>query len=131
MDDLFCLAILISLCSRYSVLGQSAVARIVGTVTDPHSALILGVQVTVTNTATQMSLHPVTDRGGYYQVLDLPIGPNAAEVVSRGFRTTESGPYTLEINEVLRVDVTRRIGDSRSIGSRQSSQDCEPPRGLR
>ena len=54
--------------------AQQATAKIVGTVTDPQGLVVTGVKITVTNRATNVSTETTTDKGGFYQVLNLPIG---------------------------------------------------------
>jgi len=90
--------------------AQSARARIVGTVSDPQGAVLSGATVTVTNVATGTTQEITTDREGFYQALELPIGTYKVKVSHSGFQTSETDAYTLEINQVLRVDVKLPLG---------------------
>ena len=90
--------------------GQEATGRIAGTVSDPTGAVIPGVQITVINTATQVSRKAVTNQDGYYQVLALPIGNYKVTAEHEGFRTVASDEYKLLINQALRVDIRLRVG---------------------
>jgi len=90
--------------------AQEATGRIAGTVSDPSGAVIPGVQVTVTNTATQVSRKTTTDHDGYYQVLSLPIGDYTVTAEHDGFRTMVSGHNRLEINQAMRVDIRLQVG---------------------
>src|SRR5215510_9943027 len=90
--------------------AQSARARIVGTVSDPQGAVLSGATVTVTNVATGSITEVTTDREGFYQALELPIGTYKLKVSHSGFQTSETDAYTLEINQVLRVDVKLPLG---------------------
>jgi hypothetical protein len=90
--------------------AQSERARIVGTVTDPQGAVVVGAKVSVINTATGVATAAVTDSEGRYQALELPIGAYKVKVERDGFKTTETAAYTLEINQALRVDVRLAIG---------------------
>jgi hypothetical protein len=54
--------------------AQSTTADIVGSVTDPTGAVVPGVTVTITNTATQISQVVVSDRTGNFVVNLLPPG---------------------------------------------------------
>jgi hypothetical protein len=92
------------------MLGQSARARIVGSVKDPQGAVIAGANVTVTNVATRVESKAVTDNDGFYQALELPIGAYKVKVARDGFTTAETVAYTLEINQVQRIDVTLKVG---------------------
>lgn len=103
------LLVLLLLSARISR-AQEATGRIAGTVSDPSGAVIPGVQVTVTNTATHGSRKTTTDHAGYYQVLALPIGNYTVTAEHEGFRTVASTEYKLEINQALRVDIRMQVG---------------------
>lgn len=96
------------LCSQ--IAAQSSRARIIGTVTDPQGAVIPGATVTVTNAATGVETTTTTDQEGYYQVPELPIGSYKVKVAREGFKTTGTIAYTLEINQVQRIDVKLPVG---------------------
>ncbi|HYA22570.1 MAG TPA: carboxypeptidase regulatory-like domain-containing protein, partial [Terriglobales bacterium] len=89
---------------------QEATGRITGTVSDPTGAVVPGVQITVTNTATEVSRKTTTNQDGYYQVLALPIGNYKVTAEHEGFRTVISDEYKLLINQTLRVDIALRVG---------------------
>jgi len=90
--------------------AQDATARITGTISDSTGAVIPGVQVTVTNAATQVSREATTDADGFYQVLALPIGSYKITATRQGFRTVVSSEYKLLINQALRVDIKMQVG---------------------
>jgi hypothetical protein len=92
--------------------AQDATARITGTISDATGAVILGAQVTVTNTATQVSRETTSDHDGLYQVLALPIGVYRVTAARAGFRTVVSGEYKLLINQALRVDIKMEVGSA-------------------
>src|ERR1035437_5090453 len=95
-----------------SNLAQDATARITGTISDSTGAVIPGVQVTVTNTATQVSREVTSDHDGLYQALALPIGSYRVTAVRQGFRTVVSSEYKLLINQALRVDIKMEVGSA-------------------
>ena len=90
--------------------AQEATGRIAGTVSDPSGAVIPDVQVTVTNTATQVSRNTTTDHDGYYQVLSLPIGTYTVTAERNGFRKVVIDQNRLAINQALRVDIRLQVG---------------------
>jgi len=92
------------------LVAQSARARIVGTVKDVGGAVLPNAHVTVTNVATGVQTKTVTDDSGSYQALELPIGAYKVKVERDGFSTAETVAYTLEINQVQRIDVTLKVG---------------------
>ncbi len=90
--------------------AQQATAKILGTITDPQGAVVPGVKVTVTSTATNVSSETATDKTGFYQVLNLPIGAYTVSASHEGFRTVEKTTAPLEINQALRIDIKLAIG---------------------
>jgi len=104
------LAISIALFLPGSALAQQATGRIVGTVTDPQGGLMPGVKVTATNKATQVSTLSVSDKEGFYQILNLPIGDYRITAEHEDFKTLVTNAPPLEINQVLRVDLRMEVG---------------------
>lgn len=90
--------------------AQNAAGRIIGNVTDATGASVPGADVTVTNDATQVSQHVVSDDGGHYQVPLLPIGTYTVTIEKEGFEKQVFDNQTLQINQSLRVDAQLVIG---------------------
>ena len=90
--------------------AQDATGRIYGTVYDQQGAVIPGVQITVTNTATQASRVASTDKEGLFQILALPIGNYKVTAEHAGFRSVVSAEQKLLINEALRIDFKMQVG---------------------
>ncbi len=95
--------------------AQNATAKIVGTVTDPQGLVVPGVKVTVTNLATNVATETTTDKGGFYQALNLPIGTYKVAAVHEGFRPIEQTTAPLEINQSLRVDLKLEVGSIKEV----------------
>src|SRR5215470_16798706 len=95
--------------------AQSDRARIIGTVTDPQGAVIPGATVTVTNVATGVATRTTTDQEGQYQAPELPIGSYKVKVEREGFHTAETAAQTLQINQVLKLDIKLQIGAKSEI----------------
>jgi len=91
-------------------LAQEATGRILGTVYDQQGAVIPGVQITVTNTATQVTRTTATDHDGSFQVLELPIGNYKVRAERDGFRSVLSAEQKLLINQALRIDFKMEVG---------------------
>lgn len=85
--------------------AQQATAKIVGTITDPQGLVVPGVEVTVTNTATNVRTETTTDGAGFYQVLNLSIGTYRVTARHEGFRNLEMITPPLEINQSFRADL--------------------------
>ena len=90
--------------------AQQATAKVVGTVSDQQGLVVQGVKVIVTSKGTDLSSETTTDKNGYYQVLNLPIGAYTITATHEGFRTIERTTAPLEINQVLRVDLKLEVG---------------------
>src|SRR5256885_11614496 len=105
------IAALLSLCSPL-LLAQDATGRIVGTVSDPSGAVVPGVHVVVTNTATHVSRETTTDTNGYYQVLLLPVGSYTVAADHKGLKAVNTSANNLDINQSLKIDVKLAIGST-------------------
>src|SRR5437016_7511294 len=80
------LGILLSSFACAIVWAQST-AQISGTVKDQSGAVLPGVQVTATQTATGLARSAVTDETGSYVLPNLPVGPYKLEAALPGLRT--------------------------------------------
>src|SRR5438874_6544722 len=78
------LFIIVVLCSGI-VWGQST-AQVSGTVRDQSGAVLPGVEVTATQTATGIARSVVTNETGSYVLPNLPVGPYRLEASLPGFR---------------------------------------------
>ena len=81
-----------------------ATGSIAGVVTDETGAVIPGVTVTITNTATNQSRTTVTGTDGYYSVLLLQPGQFEVKATLAGFKTVTRDDITVD----RRVDLTCR-----------------------
>ena len=93
------------------LVAQDTTGKIVGIVSDPSGGVVAGATVTVTNTGTEVARQTSTDKQGYYQVLELPIGRYEVAAEATGFsRMVVAAKNPLEINQTLRIDVTLEVG---------------------
>src|SRR5437879_13536112 len=70
-----------------SLLGQTFRGTILGTVTDPQGAVVVGAKVTVRNVNTGLERTTQTSADGSYAVPELPIGTYTVTVTQSGFQT--------------------------------------------
>ena len=84
--------------------AQDATAKILGTVEDPSGAVIPDAAITVTNADTKVQTASKSDKNGFYQVNQLPIGNYRVTASAAGFADSTSSTYKLEINASQRVD---------------------------
>jgi hypothetical protein len=112
--SLFVLSLLTSLIAfgPTPVHAQQATAQIDGTVKDPSGAVVLGAQVTLRNTSTNVAHNTKTGRDGIYLFTLVPIGTYELTIAQQGFEKYVQKGITLEINQKARQDVTLRVGTS-------------------
>src|SRR5271154_3135290 len=90
--------------------AQSDRATITGTVKDPSSAVIPGVQVQVTDIGTNVIQTVTTDNGGLYRVGNLPIGNYTVRFSTSGFKTLNRTGITLLIGQTVEMSVSLSPG---------------------
>ena len=112
----FCTLLLLA---ATSVSAQLATAELNGRVTDSSGAVLPGVTVTVTQTATGLVRTAVTDETGAYLLSNLPTGPYRLEVALQGFRTY------VQTGIVLQVGATPTINAALELGSVEETVTVE------
>jgi hypothetical protein len=100
---------LVLVMSCATVFGQGT-AQISGTVTDPTGALLPGVDVMATQTATGTVRSGVSNERGAYILPNLPIGPYQLEVSLPGFQTYVQTGIVLEVNATPVINVSLQVG---------------------
>ena len=104
-------ALLSSLLMAPAVWAQDATGKIAGSVKDATGGVVPAATIVVTNLDTKTSKATATDKQGFYQVLQLPIGNYEVSAEATGFSKAVARPASaLEINQTLRVDLTLEVG---------------------
>jgi hypothetical protein len=106
----FLVVVVLLLSAGSLVYGQDPTGRIIGTASDAQGAGIPGVAVTVTNVTTQVSKRTETNKEGFYQILDLPIGSYKVTMEHQDFRQLVFENQVLQINQSLRIDGKMELG---------------------
>ena len=70
--------------------GQADRATLTGHITDSSGAVMQGVTVTATSTATGTTFNNVTNSAGIYSITSLPIGDYTVVVTQAGFQNAQS-----------------------------------------
>ena len=102
----------------YSALGwtgafaQSYQAQITGVVRDPSGAAIANARVTATNIATGAQESTASNGEGIYRLQALQPSRYRVVAANAGFKTSEQGPLTLQVNDVLTLDIVLQVGDA-------------------
>lgn len=106
----FIAACLCLLCWAPCVLADTT-GTILGTVTDPQGAVVVGATVTAKQEDTNLTRTTTTDEEGNFRFSALPIGPYVISVDAPGFNRG-AGALALAVGQELRADVTLQVGGS-------------------
>src|SRR5215471_19295243 len=93
-----------------AVAWAQSTAQISGVVRDPSGAILPGVDVSATQTATGAKRGTVTNENGAYALPNLPIGPYMLEASLPGFRTYVRTGIVLQVNDSAAINVTLELG---------------------
>src|SRR5690242_13009229 len=85
-------------------------AQMNGHVTDQTGAVLPGVEVTATQTATGIARSGVTDETGSYVLANLPVGPYRFEASLPGFRKYVQNGITLQVGSNPTVNAILEVG---------------------
>ncbi len=93
-----------------AVFAQQGRGTILGTVTDPSGAAIPGAQVTVTNTATNLTFNAITNDDGFFTVPNLIVGSYSITISKEGFKKSVRGGVTLEVDQKADINAQLEAG---------------------
>src|SRR5438093_1451077 len=85
-------------------------AQISGTVKDQSGAVLPGVEVTVTQTETNIPRSTITNETGSYVLPNLAVGPYRLEAMLPGFRTYAQTGIVLQVNSSPVINVVLEVG---------------------
>src|SRR5438067_8561288 len=100
---------LIFMMSCLSVFAQST-AQLSGTVRDQSGAVLPGVEVTATQTATGLARTVLTNETGSYVLPNLPIGPYRLEAALPGFRMFVQTGIVLQVSANPEINIVMAVG---------------------
>ncbi|HEY2859794.1 MAG TPA: carboxypeptidase regulatory-like domain-containing protein [Terracidiphilus sp.] len=92
--------------------AQSTFGSILGTVHDPTGAVIVGSQVTLTNTGTNAQRAVVTDSSGNYEFPNIDPGTYKLEISAGSFQSQTIDGIVITSREVRRTDAVLRPGSA-------------------
>ena len=92
--------------------AQTFQAQITGVVKDSTGAVIPNAKVTATNTSTGVAYSTESNGSGIYRLLALPPAPYKLAATMTGFKSFERGPITLQVNDVVEVEIALQLGDA-------------------
>jgi hypothetical protein len=91
-------------------LAQVERATIVGSITDRSGAAMAGVDVVVTNEATNTQTRITTDETGTYRAVNLIPGSYTVTATRSGFRPVTYRNFVLQVTQVARLDIALDVG---------------------
>lgn len=104
------LRVLLLLASAHLALAQVERAAIVGNVTDKSGAAMAGVEITVTNEATNTVVRLTSDESGSYTAVNLIPGSYAVAATRAGFRPMNFRNFVLQVGQTARLDIAMEVG---------------------
>src|SRR5256714_1008264 len=84
--------------------------EVTGRVTDPSGAVIPGASVTLTNVNTNAVRNVVTTEAGAYTFPSIAPGFCRMRTELAGFKAAVSEPFEVEVQQVVRLDITLQVG---------------------
>ena len=86
-------------------------ASVLGTVTDPTTAVVARAKVKLDNLKTGVSESAETDSNGIYRFLNVPIGQYSVSAQASGFKTVTTEEFTVAVEARQRVDIRLQVGE--------------------
>lgn len=93
-----------------ALLAQVERASIVGNAADKSGAVMPGVEITVTNEATNTSTRLTTDEAGSYTAVNLIPGSYTVSATRSGFRPVTFKNFVLQVGQTARLNISLEVG---------------------
>ena len=106
------LAILLFLALAAFGFAQTFQAQMTGEVRDASGSVVPNVKVIATNIATGAVFTTQSNEQGIYRLPALPPGQYNIAASLTGFKTYEQGPITLQVNDIVTLNVALQLGDA-------------------
>ena len=90
--------------------AQQVTATITGRITDASGAVVTNAKITATDKDRGTEWTTSTNSEGVYNLPRLPVGTYVVKVEETGFRTATVPGVLLELNQVVRLDVSLNVG---------------------
>lgn len=95
--------------------AQSTGGRILGKVSDSTGAVVSGVNVKLTNTATGVTRQATSNDAGDYTFVEVTPGNYRVEYILQGFKRNVRDNVSLDVNQVLTLDATMQPGGAQEV----------------
>ena len=107
--------LLLALVSLAPSMWAQATTSVRGTVTDPTGSVVMGANVTLSNTESKTERAVTTGDRGEYQFLLIPPGSYTLTVKASGFQTYEQKDLVLLVNTPATANVQLKVGSATEI----------------
>jgi hypothetical protein len=91
--------------------AQVLYGTLVGTITDPQQASIIGATVVAKSDATGYQVEAKSDDRGAYEFRNLPPGVYNVKITASGFTSFDAKDIAVTANNILRIDATLKVGN--------------------
>ena len=91
-------------------LWAQTTAQISGAVKDPSGAVLPGVEINVTQTATGAKRTAITNETGNYVLASLPLGPYMLEAALPGFKMYVQTGIVLQVDANPAINIVLQVG---------------------
>ncbi len=109
MQRVSILLVLLVLCATLGF-GQTGLATITGTITDPSGAAVAGAPIVVHNLENGSDFQAASSGTGNYTVPQLPVGDYELSVTVAGFKKYTHSKFHLAAGQTLGEDVALQVG---------------------
>lgn len=96
--------------SQIPAAAQVLYGSLLGDVTDPTGAVVVGAQVQITDRTTGYTREATTDENGRYSFQNVNAGNYDVKISAAGFQTTTRPGVLVSINNIARVDLSLKVG---------------------
>jgi hypothetical protein len=111
----FVIAMLLALSSVSAVAQSSSSGTVSGEVTDQQGAVMPGVEVTLTEPSTNISLKTVTNDAGRYIIVNVSPGSYNVTFSKTGFSTRKVNKQAVNVAETLNVNAVLEVGQVSNV----------------
>jgi len=105
------LLLAVSICSLAGF-AQQTLGSLNGTVVDPSGAAVAGATITATNTAINLIETTTTQKTGFFQIFNLPIGAYSVKVTHEGFGASEETGIQVQEARATTVNISLKVGQA-------------------
>ena len=104
-------AVIVMVLSTGALYAQTF-GEITGIVTDASGAVMSGASITLTNTNTNALRQTTATDAGAYTFPSVPPGSYTLKAEAKGFKTSISEPFRVQVQQAVRVDVVLQVGQA-------------------